>query len=186
MCSDQKAIDVDNRAHYLALRRRWEVLDKTITFPDDDVIEPTQWYMETSDNECEEDDSNSSPSSISHSPTDRELISNARATDMCRSCGKSFDIKNAVKNEMGEHRSYGDDGRTDVCVECSVRVEDCAAGDAVRNGAAPATYSNGCGLCRGEKRRRRCSSSGVLDPEGVAMLQILEFPSRVRLNTMLC
>lgn len=43
----------------MALRRRWEVMDKTITFPDDDLLEGP-WYMEFSDDE-DNNDSNSRP-----------------------------------------------------------------------------------------------------------------------------
>ena len=57
---DRKTIDIENRANYIALRRRWEVMDRTITFPEDDLAEEEPWYMELS--EDEETDSNSAPS----------------------------------------------------------------------------------------------------------------------------
>ena len=52
---EQKTIDLENRSQYQALCHRWEVLDKAVQLPDDDLSEAPP-YMELSD---DEDDSNS-------------------------------------------------------------------------------------------------------------------------------
>ena len=182
VCSDQKAIDVDNRAHYVALRKRWEVLDKLIIYPDDDITDATPWYMESSDDENEEDDSNSCPPPL----IDQELFSAARATDVCRLCGRSCDTNVAAGRSCGGGNrknsprcggTVGDNGSV-RCLECGVEGKGYVDGRVMR-GTYPVTSSSGCGLCGGV-RGRRCSSSGVLDQEGVPMLQVLELPSKVR------
>lgn len=50
--SERKIIDIENRSHYQALRERWEVLDKTVFLPDDDLVEAPP-YMALSDGENE-------------------------------------------------------------------------------------------------------------------------------------
>lgn len=52
---EQKTLDLENRARYTALQKRWEVLDKTITIPDDDLSYSGQEYLEHSDGEDEDD-----------------------------------------------------------------------------------------------------------------------------------
>jgi hypothetical protein len=64
---DRKTIDIENRANYIALRQRWRVLDKTITFPDDELTDEDPWYMELSEDEGI--DSNSAPSLDELAPT---------------------------------------------------------------------------------------------------------------------
>lgn len=108
--SDQKAIDVENRANYHALRQRWHVLDKTVRIPDDDVLQSPP-YMEFSDDET--DDSNCSPPPPSVKPNsdsttpqsngltskangaandnlreiERKLESSSLSSTKCASCG---------------------------------------------------------------------------------------------------
>ena len=59
MCRDQKAIDIENRANYVALAQRWEVLDKTIQIPEEEMTQAVPEYM--NDSEDEEGASSSSP-----------------------------------------------------------------------------------------------------------------------------
>lgn len=165
-CSDQKAIDVENRANYIALRKRWEVLDKTITFPEDEIADNTPWYMSASEDECEEDDSNSLPPPH-HSP----LSSALEPTTVCRTCGKSCVLAN------GETGVGVRDCRSKVtrCADCAAKSGDrVASAERNRDDAS----SKGCGLCE-RACRKRFSTVGVLE-DGSAMLQILEFPSKVR------
>lgn len=80
---DRKTIDIENRANYIALRRRWEVMDKTITFPEDDLAEEEPWYMELS--EDEDTDSNSAPSPDDSTPSSNEPTPCSAVTTNTRS-----------------------------------------------------------------------------------------------------
>ena len=53
ICRDQKTIDIENRANYVALKQRWEVLDLTIQIPEDEMVRIVPPYMEDSDDEDE-------------------------------------------------------------------------------------------------------------------------------------
>lgn len=54
---EQKTLDLENRARYTALQRRWVVLDKTVTFPDDEPVGDSQDYLELSEGEDDDDES---------------------------------------------------------------------------------------------------------------------------------
>lgn len=60
---DQKTIDIENRANYVALKKRWEVLDMTIQIPEDEMVRIVPPYMEDSDDE-DESSNLSSPATI--------------------------------------------------------------------------------------------------------------------------
>ena len=48
---DQKTIDIENRANYVALKKRWGVLDVTIQIPEDEMLKSVPAYMEGSEDE---------------------------------------------------------------------------------------------------------------------------------------
>ena len=183
--SDQKAIDLENRASYTALRKRWEVLDMTITFPEEEIGDNSPPYMEASEGECEQDDSNSLPPPLSPYPSpfrltlpsDHQVSSTSEFTAMCRTCGKA---RATVSKEKG------------VVSECDGQEEKCAG--CVGNGGVASYQPPGveevdgkglnfevCCFCD-RARGQRFSTSGVVDDDGTVMLQILELPSKVTIN----
>ena len=181
-------IDVENRANYIALRKRWEVLDKTITFPEDEMGGDSEPYMDHSEDECEQDDSNSlaPPTHYQTTPTThQEVCSSYEPTTVCRTCGKSC----GVAGTGGVAGCGGVAG--EACLGCT-SSNDRAVGDegggaeGDRGGGAEGddrggtSFTKSCYLCEhAQYERRRFSTSGVLDEDGLGMLSILELTSRV-------
>ena len=52
---EQRTLDLENRARYQALHNRWIVLDRTVTFADDEPVGNSQEYLELSEGEEEEE-----------------------------------------------------------------------------------------------------------------------------------
>ena len=52
---EQRTLDLENRARYQALHNRWVVLDRTVTFGDDEPVGNSQEYLELSEGEEEEE-----------------------------------------------------------------------------------------------------------------------------------
>ena len=195
-CRDRKTIDIENRANYIALRRRWEVLDKTVMFPDDDISD-TLWYTEFSDDETSDSNSRPSPVPDDLSPPSTAGIRGSggvaesrRTLTASRDSGNFTEASFETSSEVSSSTCNG----TEVCSECgrslgseevgtttsisggvAGRCENCGDVEVAATLPSSAGY-RGCG-CR--KRRRR-SSSGILDQEGRTLLEILEFPSKVR------
>ena len=48
---EQRTLDLENRARYQALHNRWVVLDRTVTFGDDEPVGNSQEYLELSEGE---------------------------------------------------------------------------------------------------------------------------------------
>ena len=219
-CRDQKAIDIENRANYMALKQRWEVLDATILIPDDEMVKNVPPYMEDSE---DEDDMNSNLSP-SHTVDSEEQL-----TGVCNNIGDS------TVSESPDCQSKDPESAVAVCSYCTNPTNcdsgNCSLGESTdsaisdtqrTSSAAPAASSRFSGqnespqmnqstlkdkvteVCehlngrlastspsqtqsdaqreRGPKCRcnfRRDSSSEVLDEEGRALFNILEFPSKV-------
>lgn len=208
MCRDQKTIDIENRANYNALHRRWEVLDMTIQIPDDEMVKSVPVYME--DSEDEEDSNSSSP------PTKTSLDEQSQQTvDSCLGCKKSDpdDVSEMSKDKQKvSHPSAVECTNTCTCcgggMHHSSHVQPSASSCSSQNNSSPGDWStsteNTTDLCqhfddriaatssfswdedRQSERRPKCrcnfrrkSSSDVLDEDGLALFNILEFPSKV-------
>lgn len=186
-------------------------MDRTITFPEDELTEEEPWYMELSDDE--ETDSNSAPAKgdcplsaslavMESRGTEREGLNGGNLTasrdsgnfteasletsiscgssvaDTCSSCGGVLQRgggKEPLEGGRGLCSTAG--GRNGGCRLSpggTHRCERCRNGG-VHNGAGGLSLDDcGCGW-----RKRRQSTNGILDKEGQALLEILEFPSKV-------
>jgi len=176
--SDQRVIDVENRSNYIALRKRWEVLDKTITFPEDEIgadNEPS--YMDHSEDECDQDDSNS----LAPPTTHQGVSSSYEPTIVCRTCGKPCTVaedSGSVAGEGGVAAGGGVVGER--CVGCtSSDAEGQERSVTEGHGMGGASVSESCYLCEPAQNEHRYSTTGVLDEDGLGMLNILELTSRV-------
>lgn len=165
---EQKTIDIENRAHYQALRRRWVVLDATITLPDDDLVHAPP-YMELSDGDEDKEDSNRSPlapeSRLSSDSASGGTPSGNPGTD-CEGSGCVPALKpKGLSNGLRPDRlgSFDTENRDRTCsAPCP----------------SPTTKtSRGVPECPCDFRKK--SYDDVLDEEGRALLQILEFPAKV-------
>lgn len=225
LCRDRKTIDIENRANYIALRRRWEVMDRTITFPEDDLAAEEPWYMEFS--EDEDADSNSAPSSDDLPPSASSVVTGRREEG-----GLNYSSRVGSGGNLTASRDSGNfteasletsseiscgSSVADTCSSCGGRGKEVAAPSEGGSGwglhVSAASSNGGCGLSPGGTRRcercrkggsvgaqtgsegvasaadcgcgwrkRRRSTNGILDVEGRALLEILEFPSRVRVS----
>ena len=116
---EQRAIDLENRSQYQALCRRWEVLDKTITFPEDDISNSPS-YMKLSD---DEDDSNCCPSvgeckiierTVSDPVQREELSAKSHSNGGMDSRLKSPSVGSITQKTPGAVRSKGQGGAEPV------------------------------------------------------------------------
>ena len=215
---DQKAIDIENRANYVALKQRWAVLDVSIQIPDDEMVKSIPSYMEE-DSENEEEESSSPPD---HTLGNAQI---QQATDCCPVLNGGL---NPQASKESIHQRYSDDTdnmpsstgfpnphrdkrsvgeTTDLfssSTQCACRM-DATSGSSGRvrplqqqcelsykplcqhfkERIAPASFfqDNGAEMkpkCRCNFRRK--SASDILDEDGMALFNILEFPSKVRLG----
>ena len=110
--------------------------------------------------------------------------------DTCSSCGGSLQGSRgkevAALSENGSGKSLcvplrnggRGDGADNMCKSCHVGTE---GESEVSVGVTVSSKANcGCG-----PRNRRRSTSGILDEEGKALLQILEFPSKVSMAVVI-
>ena len=206
-CRDQKTIDIENRANYVALAQRWEVLDVTIQIPEEEMSKSIPVYME--DSEDEEDCGLSSPddqtektgnprntdepSSVENS--EKSQTSDSALTVGCGgvNCSEGESTGSAVTDVQhsphvqaalprsqcgGSQVESSEDGglcSSDVCDHVNGRVA--SSSSLQSQGDAQSVSGRRCGC-----HCRQKSSSGVLDEEGQALLNILEFPSKVSMG----
>ena len=193
-CREQKTIDIENRAHYLALRERWKVLDATITFPDDDLVQSPP-YMELSDGE---EDSNCSPlhtkSGGRSGPSSQAGLNNSKTVSGnpgtacdgsgCVSTLDSQSFSNGFKPSP-RHPHLSNPSATTDSLSPSAATE---TENRDRTSSAPCTITTttttSASTADGDLSECSCdfrkkSYEDVLDEEGRALLQILEFPARV-------
>jgi hypothetical protein len=236
MYRDQKAIDIENRANYLALRKRWEVLDVTIQIPDDEMVKNVPPYMEEgSEDEREEEEKETNSSSAVATPTGDTLGTQTQPpNDSCPVC-KSRQHPNASSDpepqSTGHQFSEETDGVPSVTDFCSPDRDvrsvgettdvvssnttqstcrppaGCSSGQAAGGGTSqpcelPSELKKLCDRLDGRLapvpslqdvdvdkipkcgcKFRRKSGSYVLDEDGMALFNILDFPSKVRQNT---
>ena len=232
MYRDQKAIDIENRANYLALRKRWEVLDVTIQIPDDEMVKSVPPYMEAgSEDESEEEEETNSPSTSATAtatansdtldtqtrpPNDSCSVCNSRQhpdasrdpqqTDQqfsdetdnvpsstnisspdrdARSVGETTDMAGSDTTQSACRPPAGGCGGQAAAAggssqECELPNELIKHCDHIDGRLAPVQdvdvdRSPKCGC-----KFRRKSGSDVLDEDGLALFNILEFPSKVR------
>jgi len=178
---EQKTIDVENRAHYQALRDRWEVLDKAVTLPDDDLVDSPP-YMELSSDEEEEEVSTYCPAGSKYQQVlDRHRKSepsNFHGTELKSSVGDVARSKSSSVDETGASASTVKHVST-----CEERKSPIVSNSgrhpprAKKKGSSMEESGDVESTCSCNFRRRSCDS--VLDEEGRALLQILEFPSKV-------
>lgn len=99
---------MENRAHYQALRDRWEVLDKAVTLPDDDLVDSPP-YMELSSDEEEEEVSTYCPAGSKYQQVlDRHRKSepsNFHGTELKSSVGDVARSKSSSVDETGASAS---------------------------------------------------------------------------------
>ena len=198
--SEQKTIDVENRARYQALRDRWEVLDKTITIPDDDLVDSPP-YMELSEDEQEEEEEDSTYCPAGSKS--RQMRAGHRASEPSKT-----EVK---RNDEPRRKSLnvGGKGASANTVECgsACQEEQRTCHQATNSGnhdnkLSPTRqspdFSNGDtqhaveknedtsletseieqeSVCTCDFRRRSCDR--VLDEEGKALVRILELPCKV-------
>ena len=223
MYRDQKTIDIENRASYVALRQRWEVLDVTIQIPDDEMVKSVPPYMkEGSEDEGEEEETNS--------PSDDTLDTQSQSVnDSCPVCNsrqhpdaskdseiqptdqqfsEETDHAPSLTSFSGPDRDIQSVGETtdtymassDTQCTCrpSVTSVGCSdqAGGSSQQCELPSELNKLCEHLDGrlapvsspdaEKnpkcgcKFRRKSGSDILDEDGMALFNILEFPSKVR------
>ena len=236
MYRDQKAIDIENRANYLALRKRWEVLDVTIQIPDDEMVKSVPPYMEAgSEDESEEEEETNSPSTSTSATATATANSDTLDTqtrppnDSCSVCN-SRQHPDASRDPQQTDQQFSDEtdnvpSLTNIILSPdrdarSVgETTDMASSDTTQSACrSPAT---GCGhqaVAGGSSQEcelpnelikhcdhidgrlapvqdvdvdrspkcgckfRRKSGSDVLDEDGRALFNILEFPSKVRIH----
>lgn len=229
MCRDQKAIDIENRANYFALRKRWEVLDKTIQIPDDEMVKNVPPYMEVGsedEGEVEEDEKTNSPMATGNTVDAQTQPPN----DSCPACNSrqnpdaSKDLESQQTDQLHSEEtdtipSLTNFSSPDRDVQSVGETTDMASSDTLCTGRPSAT-SVGCSsevegssqqcqlpsesnrLCEHLNGRlapvpplqdidaerspkcgckfRRKSGSDILDADGMALFNILDFPSKVR------
>ena len=203
-CRDQKTIDIENRANYVALAQRWEVLDVTIQIPEEEMSKSIPVYMEDSedegdcglsspDNQTEKTGNprnTDEPSSVENPEKSQPSDSNLTGDCCGVNCSQGESTGSAVtdvqhsphvqaalpRSQCGgsQVESSGDDGQCsgEACDHINGRVP---SSSSLQSQGDPQTGSGKRCSCH----CRQKSSSGVLDEEGQALLNILEFPSKV-------
>ena len=226
MCRDQKAIDIENRANYLALRKRWEVLDVTIQIPDDEMVKSIPPYMEEGSEDEREEEETNSPSALATAMANSDTLDTQTQppNDSCSVCNSrqhpdasrdpqprdqqiseetdnvtSFSSPDRDARSVGETTDVaGSDTTQSVCrapVGCSGQAatggssQQCELPnelkmlcDCIDGRLAPVPSPQDLDVDRSPKcgcKFRRKSGSDVLDEDGRALFNILEFPSKV-------
>ena len=214
---DQKTIDIENRANYVALKKRWGVLDVTIQIPEDEMLKSVPAYMEGSEDEedCklipstvdtqETVDSSSASSDTRDSSTSQDQpkdcqppvsacshqtctnstncdsrdCSQGESTDSALSgtqCAFSVPVSaskcGSESDPSQAGRSTSTDHTTEICKHLNGRI--------ASTSSFQSDESEGRTKCRCNFRRN--SGSDVLDDEGQALFNILEFSSKVHVH----
>ena len=215
--SDQKTIDLENRANYIALRQRWEVLDKTIEVPDQEpTIHNTPSYLELSDDDIHDTiysmsktnklDGSKDKGAIKEQTdsatgnNDKELLESLEASldqsgesRVCSRCHRligsycsSLSDSTTTNSESGYEGSSTMDGSVSPNTSPKHTCAQASHPKGCHGNVIPGETSDQCGICLkravGEKQCScdfRKSFDESLDQEGVALLKILDFPSRV-------
>lgn len=232
MCRDQKAIDIENRANYVALKQRWEVLDVTIQIPDDEMVKNVPPYMEEGSEDEQGEEEEEDEGEGTHCPTatgDTRDAQTQPPTNPCPVCNSIEDPNTTKESESRptDHRfseetdnapslaNFSSPDRdirsvgetTDVAgsnTQCTCRPSATSGGQAegllqrcdselpsrsnklcehLNGRLTPVPTLQGIDAEKSPKcgcKFRRKSGSDILDQEGMALFNILEFPSKVR------
>ena len=176
MLRDQKTIDIENRAHYQALRQRWEILDKSIYLPDDDLVNSPP-YMELS----EDEDGDSNFSSPNHEPPRHSKKQGANGSvKTSERTLRSISDPAPVVTELDEEEKVRTKSEVTaaVCTNTHLTRTHTSANKANGSAGGKSGGDNSTSLKCGCDFKKH-SYEELLDSEGEAMMQILEFPSKV-------
>ncbi len=211
---DQRTIDLENRANYLALRQRWQILDKTLQIPNHEpTINDHPSYLEHSDeNTCSPSPSNATTRTETDvSSEDKDVLNSLeesldRSNVVCNSCHKTMTLSSSSLGNSTTTNSESGFSELSNNSSCNCEKTERSETECERSVSGACVQSVGessedCGICRdqvgvarvgvareGVTRRCECefrSSCENLSTEDEALLKILDFPARVSLHTLL-
>ena len=195
---------MENRARYQALRDRWEVLDKTITLPDDDLVDSPP-YMELSEDEQEDEDEDSTycpagsksrrmrashrasePSGLHKTEKKRNDGPRRKSANLGEEKGASANTVergSASREQLRTCHQATNSGNHDNKHSPTRQSPDFSNGDRQHvveekdDASVETSEIEQESVCTCDFRRRSCDR--VLDEEGRALVRILEFPCKV-------
>jgi len=199
---DQKTIDLENRANYNALRQRWRILDKTIQVPSHEMsIHDNPTYMELSDDDSADPIYPAAHREVSKPEREeKDIINSLEDTgDLCSRCNKVIrsEVVRSQRSSLtsSDCTSSGENGfLTTESSDTSSSVRDQTTppntgSDGGTSGQTSASVSRAeggteCDICEWRSSTScqcRCHSNSLdnLASDELALLQILDFPSRV-------